>query len=138
MSVVGTATSGLQASLARLDASASNVANIRSEGSLAASRAEASGEASGGPAAYQPLRVRQSEAAEGGVSFTYEPVRPSWQAAHDPASSFADDEGMIAVPNVDLAGEAVEQLVAKSDALANIAALRTAADVQGTLIDRLA
>lgn len=133
MSAIGTATSGLGASLARLAASASNVANVRSDGSLAAS-----GSGSAGQPAYRPVRVQQGEAAGGGVAFTYERVNPSWRPAYDPASSAANGEGMVARPNVDLTTEAVEQLVAKTDALANIAALRTAADMQGTLLDRMA
>lgn len=137
MSAIATATSGLNASLARLTASASNVANVRSEGSLEASKTDGAGIRSPS-AAYQPVRVRQSEAAGGGASFTYEAVRPGSHPAYDPSSLSANHEGMIAVPNVDLTSEAVEQLVAKTDALANIAALRTAGDLQGTLLDRMA
>ncbi len=129
MQAIGIATSGLRASMARITASASNVADARSIGSLAASRTDAAG----GQAAYQPVRVQQSEAINGGVALTYTPVRPSYVAIHEPSSPLADGDGMVAAPDVDLVDESVEQMTAKSAFQANIAVMRAAYGMTATL-----
>lgn len=126
--------------MARLEASASNVANVRSDGSLAASQTQATSPSGGAvnEAAYQPVRARQSEAFDGGTSFTYAPVRPGYVATYDPSSPQADAEGMIARPNVDLVDETVEQMTAKSDFMANVAVIRAADRMQEFAINLLA
>lgn len=117
MLVTSIARSGINAALARLNASASNVANVRS-----------TGDPETGEGAYRPVRVRQSEAVGGGVTLTSERVQRS-----NPPAEAAEQ---AALPSVDLVNEAIEQMIAKQDAQANVAVLRTAFDMQAWSIER--
>ncbi len=110
------AMSGIQAGLARFDASAANVANVGST------------DASGAP--YQPVRVQQSEAAGGGVTYSYQRTRSS-----EPLAASPDQP---AAPSVDLVNEAIEQMIAKQSVKANVAVLHTACDMQNFTIERFA
>src|SRR5689334_6162071 len=104
--------SGMNASAARLQASASNIANADTSGAL-----------NGGPAAYQPVDVVQTSIGGrgvAGVSATYTPRTPAFIAAYDPDASYADAKGMVAAPNVDLAAEAVNVLAATMSFRANL------------------
>jgi flagellar basal-body rod protein FlgC len=126
--------SGMNASAARLQASASNIANADTTGALAASGGS-------GPAAYQPIEAVQASlggTGGGGVSVTYAPRTPAFIAAYDPEALYADAEGMVAAPNVDLAAEAVDVLAATMSFRANLAAFRVEAQASRELLDVLA
>lgn len=118
MTAIGTALSGMQTSLARLTASASNIANANSTGAPNA--------AAGQTQAYQPVRVQTSPTAGGGVAATTVSVTPTTVPRYDPTSPNADASGMVAAPNVDVASEMVEQLSAKIAYEANLKVMRTA------------
>ena len=45
---------------------------------------------------------------------------PAWRAAYAPDAGFADANGMVAGPNVDLMAEALEQAAAEASFLANL------------------
>jgi flagellar basal-body rod protein FlgC len=127
--------SGLKASAARLNASASNIANARTAGALP------SNPAPDAPAPYVPVDVVQKSIGEGGaggVIATYVPRTPAYAAAYDPDASFADARGMVAVPNVDLAQEAVGQIEAALSFRANLAVLKLQAEASEDLLDVLA
>ena len=127
--------SGLKASAARLSASASNVANAGTAGALPTNPAPDA------PAPYAPVDVVQKSIGEGGaagVAATYVPRTPAYVAAYDPDAPFADARGMIAVPNVDLAQEAVGQIEAALSFRANLAVLKLQAKASKDLLDVLA
>lgn len=128
------ARSGLTASMMRLNASASNVANADSVGSTAAKAASANP----GQAPYQPLTVNQQAMTTGGVATTYAKVQPGSVLRYEPSSSLADAQGMVAAPNVDLVDETVQQIVAQSDFQANIAVVRVGDEMEKSTIDLLA
>jgi flagellar basal-body rod protein FlgC len=131
MSAIGISLSGLQASMARLTASASNIANAQSAGRLPSPDAA-------GPAPYQPVRARQSDVAGGGVTSRFEAVTPGFVPGYDPASPLADAHGMVALPNVDLTDELVEMLAARIAFQANAKMLGTVHDLERRSIDILA
>jgi flagellar basal-body rod protein FlgC len=135
------ARSGLLASVARLNAAAGNIANGSTTGPLPPSPAsELIPDAPGGaPQVYQAvevvLRSTGSAEAPGGVAATYRPRVPSYVRQYDPSAPFADAEGTVASPNVDLAAEAVDVLAASLAFRANLAVLRAADEMQERLLD---
>lgn len=115
-SVQSIAVSGMLAATQRLQVSAQNVANVRSDGVLP----DAQGNyPSGAQRPYTPLRVDQVDMASGGTRAIVTGVSPSYVAAYDPSAPYANQDGMVAAPNVDLADEIVQQLIATYTYAAN-------------------
>jgi flagellar basal-body rod protein FlgC len=111
------AVSGIQAASLRLEAAASNIVNMDSNG-------------------YQPVSVAQSPTADGGVRASLLP--PTALLAYDPASPYANVQGMVAKPNVDLATEIVNLKLASHSFRANIQAYKAASQMFDTLLDATA
>jgi flagellar basal-body rod protein FlgC len=133
MTIINIAQSGLAASMMRLDASASNVANIDSVGSPASQ-----GSVGAKDSAYQPLAVAQRSVAGGGVSSSLAPARAQSVPRYDPSSPAADSSGMVAAPDVDFAYERVQQFVAAAGFQANLGMVQTADEMAKTAINMLA
>jgi flagellar basal-body rod protein FlgC len=95
-SISAIALSGLNAASQRLQVSASNVANSQTT----------------------------SESAGGGVQTSVTTVTPPTTAVYDPQASFANQDGLVAAPNVDIAQEFIGQLLASYSFAANAAVLR--------------
>jgi flagellar basal-body rod protein FlgC len=129
-SAMSIAASGMAAATRRLEVSARNVANARSDGPLPGADAAADS-----PEAFTPLRVDQVEVAGGGTAAQVSAVDPGQVPAHDPDAPYADQNGMVAAPNVDLEGEVVEQLVARYSFALNAKVMRTSADMTKSLLD---
>lgn len=125
INAITTALSGLVASAKRVEASASNIANVQTSGSLE----------EGGKAPYSALTTVQSAQQGGGVRADIVQKDPAFVPAYSPDSPFADGEGYIGVPNVDLAEEAVNLKVAELTYKANLKTIETAADLQKDLLD---
>ena len=123
------AKSGMQAASLRLDVSASNVANMSSDGPLPDAT-----NAAAFPPAYVPQRVDQVEVA-GGTAARATNVSPSYVPAYDPSAPYADKNGMVAAPNVDLTNEVVQQITAAYEFAANARVLQTASQMMKTLLD---
>ena len=133
MSSISTiALSGLNAAASRLQVSASNVANSQTTGALP----NADGTVpAGAPQAYSPLALVQTASAGGGVQTSITTITPSTTAVFDPQASFANQDGLVAAPNVDLAQEFVGQLLASYSFAANAAVLRADDHMTKSLID---
>jgi flagellar basal-body rod protein FlgC len=130
--VASIALSGMSAATRRLEVSARNVANALSAGpSPSADPAIAQNY----PAAYAPKRVDQVETAGGGTRAIVTPLSPATVLAYDPAAPYADADGLVAMPNVDFAGEAIEQLIARYSFAFNAVVLRSYARMMHSLID---
>lgn len=127
-SVLSIAASGMAAASARLAVSARNVANAHSNGKLP----ETPGE---GPAPYAPQRVDQVDVAGGGTAFTVSEESPGFVPVSDPGAPYADENGMVAAPAVDLGREVVAQMVAKYTFMANVAVVRADAQMKKALLD---
>jgi flagellar basal-body rod protein FlgC len=145
MSILSIATSGLSAASLRVSVAASNIANVQTTGPLPASGSNTSaGTGSSGiaptfPAAYVPLRVDQvsqsSGSTPGGTIATVSTVSPSYTAQSDPSAPFANQDGLVAAPNVDLASEFVELVTAKYSFIANAKVIQAYAETEDTLLD---
>ncbi len=122
MSSISTiALSGMNAAARRLEVSASNVANVTSTGALP--NADGTMPA-GAPQAYAPLELVQTANAGGGVQTTVTTTTPATTAVFDPQASFANQNGLIAAPNVDLSQELVSQMVSSYSFAANAAVIK--------------
>ena len=131
-SISSIALSGMNAATRRLEVSASNVANVASTGALP----NADGTVpSGAPTAYAPLEVVQTANVDGGTQTTVTTVTPSTTAASDPQAPFANQDGLVAAPNVDLAQELINQMMASYSFAANAKVLTADDGMTKTLLD---
>lgn len=143
MSIFSIATSGLSAASLRVSVAASNIANVRTTGPLPASGASAgagsSSTSSAYPAAYVPLRVDQvdqsSSSTPGGTVATVSTVSPSYTAQSDPSAPYANQDGLVAAPNVDLASEFVQLATAKYSFIANAKVIQAYSETTESLLD---
>jgi flagellar basal-body rod protein FlgC len=146
MSILSVATSGLSAASLRVSVAASNIANVQTTGPLPASGgsgtsagAGSSGIAPTFPAAYVPLRVDQvsqsSGSTPGGTVATVSTVSPSYTAQSDPSAPFANQDGLVAAPNVDLANEFAQLAIAKYSFIANAKVIQAYSETEDALLD---
>lgn len=126
---ISSALSGLAAASRRVEASANNIANADSVGSIPASDAGEKRDA------YQPVRVEQSSAAGGGVTTSDRNIRPSYIPVFDTGSAFANSSGLVAAPNVDVASEITDQIGVKQSYEANLKSIKTISDLVKKLYD---
>lgn len=120
------ALSGLNAASTRVNTAASNIANMTSGGAIKGGT---------GPAPYAAQTVQQEANADGGTSATAIPKNPPFVPSYAPDSPFANSEGVIGAPNVDLAEEAVNLTLAETTYKANIKTIQTASDMMDELLD---
>jgi flagellar basal-body rod protein FlgC len=131
------AVSGMRAASAGLNASASNLANLESDGPVpATSPQQPVAQAPGG--VYQPVALTQTAQSGGGVTASVMPSLPSYALAYDPSAPFANMQGIVAAPNVDPAQEVMNQMTASLAYRANVATFKTAQQMEKTLLDATA
>lgn len=129
---INIALTGLGAATKQLNASASNIANLQTVGSIE----------DGGQAPYTPLRTQNTSINDDngngqGVAGTYVAKNPAFVPAYDPDSPFANADGIIGVPNVDLAEEAVNINIAEIQYKANLKTIQAASDLSKELFRAL-
>ena len=131
MSIVGSiALSGLSAASLRLQVSAGNVANARTSGPLPGSAASGNY-----PDAYSPKRVDQVARADGGTEAHIRNASPAFTPAYDPSAPYADGNGLVASPDVNLASEIVQQLTARISFVANAQLVKADHELTASLLD---
>lgn len=123
---ISTALTGLAAATKRVEASASNIANASSAGSLDPSHPVQP---------YQALTTVQTSNETGGTSAANIPRKPGFVNAYAPDSPFANPDGFVGAPTVDLAEEAVNLKIAELSYKANISVLKTASEMSDELLD---
>ncbi len=123
--VTGIALSGLNASTLRLQASANNIANLRSRGAAPGAT---------GQAVYMPLEVQQTSLASGGVEAALAPSARAALLAYDPSASFANAQGYVATPDIDLAEEMIGLVTARYSFAANLEVMRTSNAMQDDVL----
>jgi flagellar basal-body rod protein FlgC len=116
---LNSALTGVRAAGKRLEVSASNTVNARSE-------------------AYTPGRVVQEALPSGGVRAEAVPVSPASVPVYAPDHPAADARGIVQRPNVSLDREAVEQVLAQRTFQANLRSLEAADRMAKTVLDILA
>ena len=122
---ISTAISGLFAASKRAEASAENIANALTSGAL---------DEKEGPAPYSAQTTIQQTGETGGVRAENIPKDPGYVAAYSPDSPFANEDGLIAVPNTDLAEDAVNLKIAEKAYKANLATIKTANEMNDELL----
>ena len=134
MSIVSSiALSGLSAASLRLHVSAGNVANAFTTGPL-----PGSAQSGNYPDAYVAKRVDQIARADGGVETSVRDASPAFVPAYDPRAPYADSNGFVASPNVDLASEIVQQLTAQIGFAANAQLVKADHKMTASLLDIVA
>lgn len=122
---IGIAITGLDAAAKKIAASASNVANLQTTGSLSDKKA----------APYTPLTTTQTTGNTGEVTAGFTPKTNPFVPAYDPSSPYADENGYIGVPNINLAEEAVNLTLAKHSYKANLEVIKTSESMMDELLD---
>jgi flagellar basal-body rod protein FlgC len=131
MSIASTiAVSGLNVALLRLLVAACNIANSLSDGPLPGAP-----NSENAPPAYTPLRINQTDVAGGGTSATVSSVSPATVSTFDPTAPFANADGFVASPNVDLANEIIQLLIARTSYAANARVIRADAQMSAALLN---
>ncbi len=130
LTTFGIAVSGLNAAARRVDISARNVVNTRSVGTP-----PATADARAASAAYEPFRVADTSIAPGGVEARVEPLVPASHLSYEPDQPAAGGDGLVEAPNVDLAAETAQQIVARTSFAANLKTVQTADGMLKTLLD---
>ncbi len=129
------ALTGVQASVARINASAQNVANVNTTGETAKAVTAATAIGKTINHAYQPIAIYQAAAAAGGVNAKPVPAVPGTGPRYEPESHDADSDGNVEAPNVDFASEDAEQRKALFSFRANLSVIRTQDQMMGSLLD---
>jgi flagellar basal-body rod protein FlgC len=143
MNILSIATSGLSAASLRVSVVASNIANANTTGPLPASGTSAATASPGisptFPPAYVPLQVNQvdqsSGSTPGGTVASVSTVSPSYTAQYDPSAAFANQDGLVAAPNVDLTDQFVQLATAKYSLIANAKVIQAYSETTEALLD---
>lgn len=124
---IGIALNGLNAATQRAAASASNIANVTTVGSIE----------EGGQAPYAALTtVSKTLGPEtGGLRTDVVQKDPPFVPAFDPNSPFANEEGIVGTPNVSLEEEIVNLKIAELTYKANLKTIKTAEDMSRELLN---
>lgn len=129
INAIGSALSGLRAASKRLEVSANNLANQQS------TRSRIDGQDVIEP--YHAQRVQQVSLQGGGVRAYSVEQNPATTLIYDPNNPDANEEGLVAVPNVDTATELVEQKLATYDYKANLNSIKVQDELEQSLLDIL-
>lgn len=126
-SSMSTILSGMNAAATRLAASASNVANVMSTGTVP--------DDNGNSNAYRPLEVSQTSLDSGAVATSLTSRNPAYVLQYEPDSPDANASGMVAAPNVDLSSEIADQLSAKFSYEAAASTMKVLNEMQQKTLD---
>ncbi len=158
MSAVNIATSGLDAAIQQLNVTASNIANSQTTGALttssttpgssalgasapAAAAPSPTGSTVAAPLAYQPLQLVQysnADVAGGGVSTSVQTSSPAAYAAYAPSAAYANANGQVAAPNIDLPAQIANQASALIQFQANLKTIQASDQLQESVINQRA
>ena len=127
--------SALVAVSTSLAARADNIANVRTSARVDEVSIGRSGGNRTAEETYRPVRPTFVARDPSGVDVEIEPVDPSHRVAYDPRDSNADEDGRVALPNIQLEDEFVGVLQDRAMFMANLAVIRTADEMAGQLLD---
>src|ERR1700690_2013715 len=114
------AASGMKAAFQALASVAANLANANSEGPVPGTPpTQAVAQTAGG--VYQPTTSVQSTAPGGGVTTSLQPSLPAYNLAYDPQAPYANMQGIIATPSIDMPTQIIDQIEAANSFRANLA-----------------
>lgn len=127
MDIFSTPLSGLKAQEMRLNASANNTANAQSTTQII------QGQTVNQP--YTPLRVVQQSLVSGGTVAQLATAGREPLKIYAPDDPQADEEGLVATPDVRPEDEAVNRILAKNAFSANVRVLQVAKETTDLLLD---
>lgn len=130
MSVFSIALSGLNAQSIAIGAHAQNIANLSSSGKIDPQ--------AGDRRAYQPVRPVFDSSDTGGVVADVVDIDPSSFAVYDPDSVDANDEGLVAFPNISLEDEVLGLVQSKNAYVASAKVIAVQRDMDRELLDLFA
>jgi len=132
--VFATAISGMNAAIARLSNAATNIVNVSSTGKLPSAENEKA-------TSFAPMDVVSLSNSSGdnnlGVRTTLVPRDPSYVVVRDEKSPDANEDGLIAAPNIDLTSEIVTTMMAEIAYKASAKLIAVEKQNQETLINTL-
>lgn len=129
VNAINSALSGLKAASKRIAVSAQNIANQHS------TKTVVNGQVSNTP--YIAQRVDQVSLSGGGVQVIARDVNPPSATVFDPDNPDADANGAVAVPNVSLEDEAINQKLASTAYKANLNVIKVQDTLDQSLLDIL-
>lgn len=132
--------SGLRAASLSAEASASNIANARTAGRISDAKLEAGPTTSQSDqtlTGYRPVHVRQDAVEPAGVRATLQAIDPPQVAAYDPTNPLADEQGMVAMPRVEIENEVVNLIQARRAYEANLKVVAAEDKMTGSLLDTI-
>ena len=138
-----TAVSGMTAASKRVEAVASNLANMESTSTSGpvepAAAPTPARDATGEPyQGYRPVRVDQKSVAGGGTEAVVRQVDPASVPVYDPANPDANAQGVVQMPNVSPELEMSELVRARHAYEASLNVVRAVDDMMGILLNRKA
>jgi flagellar basal-body rod protein FlgC len=130
---ISIALSGLNAQQRRVDAISSNIANASTTGAVPTATTAST--------VYKPLDVSFTALTAGneaaGVRADITENQNGYFTIYDPHNAYANSEGLVAAPQVDLAREIVNLLESKTLFRANISVIKTEKEMTGALLDAI-
>jgi flagellar basal-body rod protein FlgC len=134
-----TAVSGMQAAERRVDAAAANIVNALDSVPHRKEPVKPVGNTSASPAKddglYRPVDVWQSTVEGGGTRAQVVERNPGRVTQYQPDAPWADAEGLVDMPRIDLATEMVDTILAQRAYEAAIKAVQARDEMLGTAID---
>lgn len=124
---IGIAISGLNSASLRLYASASNIAHMRSTGSLTDKDHPA----------YEATTTQSTTTSSGGVYTKIVTRESPTTVLFDPSNVFADENGFVESPNINTDEELVLMKMAEQAYKANAETIRVQGELFDTLIDAI-
>jgi flagellar basal-body rod protein FlgC len=128
------AISGLLAQGQRMAVSANNIANASTTGSLPTAETPTS-------TVYKPLDVSYAaltiNGTGSGVAATVTENLQGYSPVYDPTNIYANKDGVIAAPNVDLIQENINILESKTVFKANLSVIKAQDQMLGDLLDTI-
>ncbi|MFO7482483.1 flagellar basal body rod C-terminal domain-containing protein [Oceanibaculum nanhaiense] len=144
---IGSALSGAAAATNRFNVSANNVANIQSRGVAPeeTARPQQNNAQPEEERGFQPLRAIDQSQEGGGVQSTTRPISPASipvlqenapeEQTGQQQTGETGQEGVSFLPNVDPAGEAVQQITSQRQFEANLRTVQTGLQLNQSLLD---
>ncbi|MDX9690022.1 MAG: hypothetical protein EOM37_05135 [Proteobacteria bacterium] len=133
--VFATAISGMNAAMARFSNAVGNMVNVGSTGKLPSTAGERA-------TSYYPTDVISLSNNTGdnhlGVRTQMVERNNPYTVQRDESSLYANEEGLIAAPNIDLTAEIVDTIMAELSYKANAKVIATQKGIEDSLLDTMA
>ena len=135
VAAIHSSVSALKAASASLASRADNIANVRTTARVDEVSVDRSSRRALPEEVFRPTRSTYVAREHGGVDVKIEPIDPSHRVVFDPRDSRANEEGLVAEPNVNLEENLVGAIQDRAMFLANVAVIRAADEMSGALLD---